>query len=69
MPAAPAALAHRDLRRGPWWRRIPAYAEVSDATFVDHTWQAKNSITRVAKLVETIRDMVPAGSSPTSRAG
>jgi lysine 2,3-aminomutase len=61
MPAASAALAHRDLRRGSWWRRVPAYAEVSDATFVDHTWQAKNSITRVAKLVETIRDMVPAG--------
>ncbi|MGD0674610.1 MAG: KamA family radical SAM protein [Polyangiaceae bacterium] len=55
------ALAHRDLRRGPWWQRIPAYRDVDEATFLDHTWQAKNSITRVSKLVETIQDMVPIG--------
>jgi lysine 2,3-aminomutase len=49
------------LRRGPWWQQIPAYKTVSEATFLDHAWQAKNSITKVAKLVETIQDMVPQG--------
>jgi lysine 2,3-aminomutase len=60
-PVEPRALAHRDLRRGPWWRQIPAYRTINEATFLDHAWQARNSITKVAKLVETIQDMVPQG--------
>jgi lysine 2,3-aminomutase len=60
-PVEPSSLAHKDLRRGAWWQRIPAYRCVDEATFLDHAWQAKNSITRVAKLVETIQEMVPAG--------
>jgi lysine 2,3-aminomutase len=60
-PVPIAMLSHRELRTGPWWRRIPAYADVDERTFLDHAWQAKSSITRVAKLVETIRDLVPHG--------
>jgi lysine 2,3-aminomutase len=60
-PAAPEALAHRDLRQGTWWQKIPAYASVDERTFLDHAWQAKSSITRVDKLVEAIRGLVPAG--------
>ncbi len=60
-PVEPSSLAHKDLRRGAWWQRIPAYRSVDEATFLDHAWQAKNSITKVAKLVETIQEMVPAG--------
>ncbi len=60
-PADASALAHKELNRGPWWQKIPAYRTVDEATFLDHTWQAKNSITKVSKLVETIQEMVPAG--------
>jgi lysine 2,3-aminomutase len=60
-PAEPEALAHKDLRRGTWWQKVPAYRAIDEATFLDRAWQAKNSITRVAKLVETIQDLVPAG--------
>jgi lysine 2,3-aminomutase len=60
-PSLPSALAHKELLRGPFWQKIAAYREVDEATFLDHAWQAKNSITKVAKLVETIQDMVPAG--------
>ncbi len=60
-PAEQNALAHRDLRRGPWWQQIPAYKTVGETAFLDHAWQARNSITKVAKLVETIQDMVPQG--------
>jgi lysine 2,3-aminomutase len=60
-PVDATSLAHTDLRRGPWWRRIPAYRTVDEATFLDHAWQAKNSITKVGKLVETIQELVPAG--------
>ena len=28
--------------RRPFWRRIPAYADVTDEQFLDHNWQAKN---------------------------
>jgi lysine 2,3-aminomutase len=60
-PAPASALSHRELRGGLWWQRIPAYGEVDEGTFLDHSWQAKSSITRVGKLVETIRDLVPGG--------
>lgn len=60
-PVGPEALRHKDLRRGPWWQKIPAYKAVDEATFLDHSWQAKNSITKVSKLVETIQDLVPTG--------
>ncbi|MBV9945825.1 MAG: KamA family radical SAM protein [Myxococcales bacterium] len=60
-PVDPRTLAHRELRRGPFWQQIPAYRAVDEATFLDHAWQAKNSITKVAKLVETIQELVPAG--------
>jgi lysine 2,3-aminomutase len=60
-PVPPSALAHRELRGGAWWQRIPAYRAIDEATFLDHTWQAKSSITKVARLVEAIQELVPAG--------
>ena len=61
-PPAPAStLAHKDLLRGAWWQKIPAYKSVDEPTFLDHAWQAKSSITRVAKLVEAIQELVPSG--------
>ncbi len=60
-PVAASTLAHKDLRRGTWWQKIPAYKTVDEATFLDHAWQARSSITKVAKLVETIQELVPPG--------
>jgi lysine 2,3-aminomutase len=60
-PVELSSLAHKELWRGPWWQRIPAYRTVDEATFLDHAWQAKHSIAKVSKLVETIQDLVPAG--------
>jgi lysine 2,3-aminomutase len=61
-PAVDASsLAHKNLRRGMWWQKIPAYKSIDEALFLDHAWQAKSSITRVAKLVETIQELVPHG--------
>ncbi|HLK35638.1 MAG TPA: KamA family radical SAM protein, partial [Polyangiaceae bacterium] len=68
-PAEPHALAHRDLLRGPFWQRIPAYRSIDEATFLDHAWQAKSSITRVSKLVETIEGMAPPGFVADLEAG
>jgi lysine 2,3-aminomutase len=69
-PAAdPATLAYRDLFRGPFWQKIPAYANVTEEQFLDHNWQAKNTITKPAKLLEALRDLVPAGFIEDAEAG
>ena len=54
----PASLEHKNLRSGPWWQKIPAYKDVSEAQFLDHTWQAKHTITKVSKLLEALQDLV-----------
>src|SRR5581483_3768291 len=38
----------------PFWQKIPAYANVREAEFLDHKWQAKHSITNVAKLMAAL---------------
>ena len=58
----PSTLAYKDLVRGPFWQRIPAYANVSEEQFLDHNWQAKNSITSPAKLLAAVQELVPAAS-------
>src|SRR5690348_5898596 len=55
----PSTLAYKDLLRGPFWERIPAYASVTEEQFLDHNWQAKNSITNPAKLLATVQALVP----------
>ena len=51
----PATLTHKQLRAGDFWRTIPAYADIDEQTFLDHNWQARNSITRVEQLVERLQ--------------
>jgi lysine 2,3-aminomutase len=57
-PVDPATLVHRDLLEGDFWRRIPAYAGVSEAEFLDHRWQAKHSITNISKLLAALSGLV-----------
>jgi len=38
---------------------VPAYAQVSEAEFLDHRWQAKHSITNAAKLLAALEGLVP----------
>ncbi|HXI58633.1 MAG TPA: KamA family radical SAM protein [Polyangia bacterium] len=57
-PVDPATLRHTRLLEGPFWRKLPAYAEVSEAEFLDHRWQAKHSITNISKLLAAIQGLV-----------
>jgi lysine 2,3-aminomutase len=57
-PVDEAALGHTRLLEGPFWQKIPAYATVSEAEFLDHKWQAKHSITNIAKLLATVQGLV-----------
>src|SRR4051812_8797721 len=53
-----STLLHSKLRTGSFWQKVPAYAEVTEDKFLDHTWQSKNSITRVEKLLESLKGVV-----------
>jgi lysine 2,3-aminomutase len=53
-----ATLVHKVFRAGPFWQRIPAYAKISEEQFLDHRWQAKNTITNVPKLLAAVQDLV-----------
>jgi lysine 2,3-aminomutase len=64
-PVDPATLIHKSLAEAPDFRRIPAYANVSDEQFLDHHWQAKKSITRPDKLLETCAASSRRSSSAT----
>src|SRR5271163_714502 len=59
-PVDPSTLAHRNLVRGPFWQKIPAYRDVTEVQFLDHNWQAKNSITKIDKLISTIQELCSA---------
>src|SRR6185436_6588832 len=50
--------SHRDLAVGEFWRRVPAYSEVDEATFLDHRFQAKHSVTRAEQLYAVLRECV-----------
>jgi len=66
----PGTLLHRQLLRGPFWQRaIPAYANVDEATFLDHKWQAKHSITNVSKLLAAVKGLVSAEFMADAEAG
>jgi len=55
----PSTLHHRQLLDGTFWQKIPAYRTVDEATFLDHSWQAKNTITNPQKLLQAVQDLVP----------
>ena len=54
----PATIVHTKLKSGPFWQKVPAYAEITEEKFLDHSWQSKNSITRVEKLLESLKGVV-----------
>jgi lysine 2,3-aminomutase len=57
-PIDPAELEHRNLRHGEFWRAVPAYEDVDEATFLDHIWQGRKSVKTPEELFETIGEIV-----------
>jgi len=57
-PAPPEALEHRNLRQGEFWREVPKYRDIDEATFLDHIWQGQNSVKSPDELLETVKDLV-----------
>ncbi len=53
-------LEHRSLRRDEPWRSLPGFAAADAELFHTHTFQARNSVTRVEQLREVLGDRVGA---------
>jgi lysine 2,3-aminomutase len=58
-PAGPQALEHMDLLQGEFWRKIPAYRDVDEATFLNHLWQYQHSVKTPEELLGTIQELAP----------
>ncbi len=56
-PVDPVTLEHRNLLDGEWWRALPGYSDVDEATFIDHKWQSKNSATSLKRLRKAVGDL------------
>lgn len=55
----PSTLSHKHFEEGAFWHKVPAYQNVSQEEFLDHNWQARNSITKPAKLLAALQALVP----------
>jgi lysine 2,3-aminomutase len=68
-PVDPATLEHRNLVQGEFWRAIPAYREVDEKTFLDHLWQARNSVKTADELFAAIKDLADPSFIADAREG
>lgn len=57
-PVDPSTLTHKQLLGGEFWRRIPAYREVTEEQFLDSNWQSKHTIIKPEKLLDTVQGLV-----------
>jgi len=67
--AGPDALEHMNFRQGEFWREIPAYKDVDEATFLNHLWQYQHSVKTPDELLAAIQDHAPASFIEDVRAG
>ncbi len=68
-PVDPDTLVHRQLLGGDFWRRIPAYRDIDEATFLDHKWQSKHTIIKPDKLLDVVQELVTPGFISDARDG
>ena len=57
-PCTEAPEDHRSFRHDTFWQAIPGYADVDAETFHSHTYQMRNSVTSVGKLMAVLGDRV-----------
>ncbi|HZZ65397.1 MAG TPA: KamA family radical SAM protein [Candidatus Baltobacteraceae bacterium] len=56
-PVRPETLEYKNVKQGEFWRDIPAYREIDEATFLDHLWQQKHAVKTPEELLEAIKDL------------
>lgn len=60
-PLPVSALEHTKFPEVEFWRRIPSYSTIDRATFLDHTWQSRNSVTNMSRLAQVTESLVSPG--------
>ncbi|HET9393995.1 MAG TPA: KamA family radical SAM protein [Candidatus Rubrimentiphilum sp.] len=68
-PVDPSYFKYKNLKEGEFWRHVPAYKDVDEATFMDHLWQQKHSVKTAAELLETIEGLASGEFIEDARAG
>ena len=68
-PVDPATLEYKNLKRGEFWRHVPAYKDVDETTFLDHLWQQKHAVKTAEELLEAIKDLASAEFIADAQAG
>ncbi len=68
-PAEAESFEYKDLRQGEFWRHVPAYREVGEATFLDHLWQQKHAVKTPEELLGTIESLAPPEFIADAKAG
>jgi lysine 2,3-aminomutase len=56
-PVQPETLEYKNVKQGEFWRHVPAYKDIDEATFLDHLWQQKNAVKTPEELLETIKEL------------
>ncbi len=65
-----ASIEHRHLRSGEWWQaRLPQWADVNEATFLDAHWQLRNTISKPEQLIALVNYLVNEKFAQDVRAG
>jgi lysine 2,3-aminomutase len=60
-PCTEAPEDHRLFRRDAFWRALPGYSDVDAETFHSHTFQMRNTVTSVGKLMAILGERVSGG--------
>ena len=68
-PVDPSSFEYKNLKQGEFWRHVPAYKDVDEATFMDHLWQQKHSVKTAAELLQTIESLASSDFIEDARAG
>jgi lysine 2,3-aminomutase len=59
-PLAPEnAFEHKQLLEGEFWRHIPSYKNIDTETFLDHSWQSRNAVTKPKHLLDVLGNLIP----------
>lgn len=58
-----------DFDKGPFWRQIPAWNNVTEAEFGDHHWQQKNCVMSAEDIEAALMGRLPSGFAADLRAG
>lgn len=56
-PVDPQTFEYKTIKQGEFWRHIPAYREIDEATFLDHLWQQKHAVKTPQELLDAIKDL------------